>query len=87
MSLCSALPKGLAVGLAGSAAAVVLFGTGSLCHAVAGATSIAAIDEIGGIADALGELSLDVSDFGLEVASESAGILGDLLDGAMSLFS
>ena len=78
--------KGLQVSVAAGAGAVLFFGTGSLCHAVAGATGVAALDEIGSGIEMAGELAAEVSGAGLEVAAESAGFFGGLVDGVFSLF-
>ncbi len=71
--------KGVQVGVAAGAGAAILFGAGSLAHAVAGATGVAAIEEIGCGIDMAGELCLGVSEAGIEVATESAGFFGDLI--------
>lgn len=81
------LRKGVKVGIAAGAGAALFFGAGSFCHAVAGVTGLAALDEIGRGIEAVGDLSLDVADAGVAVAVEEASFFGDIIDGISSLFS
>ena len=80
------IKRGVQVGIAAGAGAAILFGAGALAHSVAGATGVAAIEQIGCGIDMAGGFCQDVSDAGIEIASESAGFFSDLLDGIGSLF-
>ncbi|MGH8476949.1 MAG: hypothetical protein ACRER2_14475 [Methylococcales bacterium] len=79
--------KGVTVGVAAGAGAALVFGAGSLCHGVACATGVAAINDIGDGMDMVGDFALSVADFGFEVAEESADFFADLIDGVISFFS
>lgn len=78
--------KGVKVGIAAGAGAALLFGAGSLCHAAAASTGVAAMDEIGNGIEMVGDFAQNVAEVGLEVAADSAGFFGDIFDGILSLF-
>lgn len=79
--------KGIKVGLAAGAGAAIIFGTGSLCHAVANATEISAISDLADGIDMIGDIAANISDVGLAVADNGIDFFGDLVDGILSIFS
>lgn len=78
--------KGVKVGLAAGAGAALIFGAGSLCHNVALATGVSALDEIGEGIDMAGEFAADIAGLGFDVAADSVDFFSGLLDGVLSLF-
>ncbi len=78
--------KGIKLGVATGAGAVLIFGTGSLCHGIASATGVVALDDIAEGIDLVGELALDVSELGFAVAEDGLDFFGGLLEGVFSIF-
>jgi hypothetical protein len=78
--------KGVKVSLAAGAGAAIIFGTGTLCHSIASATGVAAIDDIANGIDIVGDLALNVADVGLTVAEEGIDFFGSIVEGIFSLF-
>jgi hypothetical protein len=72
--------KGVQVGVAAGAGGVILFGAGSLSHAVANASEVASLDEIGNGIEMAADLPVDISDVGIEVASESADFISSICE-------
>jgi hypothetical protein len=65
--------KGIKVDVATGAGAAVIFGTCTLCHSVVNATGIVTVDGTAEGIDIVGEMTMDFSNVGFEIAEENIG--------------